>query len=285
MKALTIIIPFANEAGLLRMTVENIFSTIDPHHTDILLIDDASNDQYDYQKIAEEYGARYYKNDYRKGIARCREIGIALSNTRFFLLLDGHMKAITKDWDKRLIEYGLKMGKKLCCCQTASIDRHGNLITERQKSFGAYINLPDMLVNWNYIDFHPEVSVEVIPCVLGGAYFCSRSFWQEFGGLCGLNGYGFDEQVMSMRAWRHQGKCILIKDICFGHYYRDLSDTPYEINKLDYTKNKFVATQLFENIYDLYQLNETYNLMDYCDSLKEFYSINRFFAHKNTLTL
>ena len=77
----------------------------------------------------------------------------------------------------------------------------------------------------------------------------------------------------------------MIKDICFGHYYRDLSDTPYEINKLDYTKNKFVATQLFENIYDLYQLNETYNLMDYCDSLKEFYSINRFFAHKNTLTL
>jgi len=54
MKALTIIIPFANEAGLLRMTVENIFSTIDPHHTDILLIDDASNDQYDYQKIADQ---------------------------------------------------------------------------------------------------------------------------------------------------------------------------------------------------------------------------------------
>ena len=47
-KALTIVIPFSNEVDLLRMTVENIFFTMDSHLTEILLIDDTSTNHYDY---------------------------------------------------------------------------------------------------------------------------------------------------------------------------------------------------------------------------------------------
>lgn len=65
-KALTIVIPFSNEADLLRMTVENIFSTMDSHLTEILLIDDASTDYYDYQSLAVEFGAKYYRNSTKK---------------------------------------------------------------------------------------------------------------------------------------------------------------------------------------------------------------------------
>lgn len=85
MKALTIIITFSNEADLLRMTVENIFSTMDSHLTEILLIDDASTDHYDYQSLAVEFDTRYYRNSTKKGIARSREIGIALYDSKFFL--------------------------------------------------------------------------------------------------------------------------------------------------------------------------------------------------------
>lgn len=280
-KALTIIITFSNEADLLRMTVENIFSTMDSHLTEILLIDDASTDNYDYQSLAVEFGAKYYRNRTKKGIARSREIGIALCKSEFFLLLDGHMKALSEYWDRKLLDYGMSVGNQLYCCQTASIDKHGRLIKERQQSFGAYIDPSDLLVNWNYKEYIPTSSVELVPCVLGGAYFCSCTFWQNFGGLSGLDGYGFDEQVMSMRVWKNGGKCALIKDICFGHYYRNISDTPYEIDRTNYTKNKVFASRIFDNILDLYELMEINNSRDYLLSIKEFYSLNRSFMNDN----
>ena len=247
-RTITIIITFSNEADLLRMTVENILSTVDSHLTEILLIDDASTDHYDYQGLALEFGIRYHRNNTQKGIARSREIGIALCDSTFFVLLDGHMIALTDYWDKRLLDYGMNAENQLLCCQTASIDKYGSLIRERQQSFGAYINPLDMLVNWNYKEYVPTDSVELVPCVLGGAYFCSREFWESFGGLCGLDGYGFDEQVMSMRVWRCQGKCVLLKEICFGHYYRNASDIPYKIDKINYSHNKALSKRIYNTL-------------------------------------
>lgn len=280
-KALTIVITFSNEADLLRMTVENIFSTMDSHLTEILLIDDASTDHYDYQSLAVEFGARYHRNSTKKGIARSREIGIALCDSKFFLLLDGHMKALTEYWDRKLLDYGINAENQLYCCQTASIDKYGSLIKERQQSFGAYINPLDLLVKWNYKEHVPTDSVELVPCVLGGAYFCSRAFWQSFGGLCGLDGYGFDEQVMSMRVWRNRGKCVLIKDVCFGHYYRNTSDTPYEIDKINYTQNRVFSSRIFFSMMDLCELSEINNLGDCFVSIKEFCSLNQSFLNDN----
>lgn len=276
-KALTIIITFSDEADLLRMTVKNIFSTMDPHLTEILLIDDASTDHYDYQSLAVEFGARYYRNNTKKGVARSREIGIVLCDSEFFLLLDGHMKAFTEYWDRKLLDYGMNAENRLYCCQTASIDKYGSLIKERRQSFGAYINPLDLHVKWNYKEYVPTNSVELIPCVLGGAYFCSRTFWLSFGGLCGLDGYGFDEQVMSMRVWKNRGKCALIKDVCFGHYYRNTSDTPYEIDKIKYTQNRVFSSRIFFSIMDLCELSEMHDLRDYFVFIKEFCSLNQSF--------
>lgn len=280
-KALTIIIPFSNEADLLRMTVKNIFSTMDSHLTEILLIDDASTDHYDYQSLAVEFSARYHRNSTKKGIARSREIGIALCDSKFFLLLDGHMKTLTEYWDRKLLDYGMNAENQLYCCQTASIDKYDSLIKERQRSFGAYINPLDLLVKWNYKEHVPTDSVELVPCVLGGAYFCSRTFWHSFGGLCGLDGYGFDEQVMSMRVWKNRGKCVLVKDVCFGHYYRNTSDVPYEIDKINYTQNRVLSSRIFFSIMDLCELSEIHNLRDYFISIKEFYSLNQSFLNDN----
>lgn len=281
MKALTIIITFANEANLLRSTVQNISSTIDTQLSEILLIDDASSDQYDYKSMAQEFGARYFRNCTRKGVARSREIGIALCETDFFLLLDGHMKAYTPFWDEKLITYGKNNKNVLFCCQTSSIDLRGNIIKDRQPSFGAYINTSELLVKWNYVNYNPNKTIEHIPCVLGGAYFCSRSFWRDFGGLIGLNGYGFDEQVMSLRVWKNRGKCCLLKDICFGHYYRKITDTPYEIDKFCYTKNKFLTSGILNYFLDLCDIMKTTNLDESFCSLHDFWNLNNKFEIDN----
>ena len=69
-KDLTIIIPFLNE----REEVENTLKSIRDHSVadiPIIVIDDGSDDGYDYLSVARKYGATYVRNDERMGVADC----------------------------------------------------------------------------------------------------------------------------------------------------------------------------------------------------------------------
>ena len=87
-KQLTIIIPFLNEGEEIANTLFSIKDTV-TEMPNILLINDASTDEYDYQSIAEQYNCEYIQHEKRLGVAESRNEGVRICGTPYFLLLDG----------------------------------------------------------------------------------------------------------------------------------------------------------------------------------------------------
>ena len=72
---LTIIIPFLNEKEEVANTVRSIREYSNSDEVAILLINDASDDGYDYQQVAKTYQTEYILNPVRLGVAASRDMG------------------------------------------------------------------------------------------------------------------------------------------------------------------------------------------------------------------
>ena len=249
MKELTVIIPFLNEGEEVYNTVKNLRDTASDK-INIMLINDASEDGYDYKAVADKFDAAYICHSERKGVAASRDEAVENCPTEFFLLLDGHMRFFQNDWVELIVQELYKDGRALLCCQSISFkkDTDGYDVSETDKvtTYGAYIDLSengDMRAKWNTKDPNPEENVVDIVCVLGAAYACNKSYWKYLGGLKGLRSYGLDEQLISMKVWMEGGKCKLLKSVGAGHIYR--TNFPYKTADIDILYNKFYVAELF----------------------------------------
>lgn len=242
---LTIIIPFLNEGVEVERTVASIRETA-TETPDIILINDASEDGYDYQSVADKYGCSYILHETRAGVANSRQEGIEKSKTDYFLLLDGHMRFYEKGWDKLLLQHLRENPRALICCQTNELNKNedGEVVEKNQdhKPFGAYIDFNIFHVRWNYTDPAPFSNLAEIACVYGAAYACNKVYWTYLHGLNGLQSYGADEQLISIKVWMEGGKCLLAKDITVGHIYR--KRFPYEVMKTHIAYNQLYTEEL-----------------------------------------
>lgn len=252
-KKLTVIIPFLNE----KYEVENTLESIRSHSNndiDIILINDASDDIFDYRQVAEKYGAVYIQNQERLGVAASRDLGVELCQTPFFLFLDAHMRFYDNLWVQRIVHELEKDNRTLLCGQTKvlKIDR-GILLdcsVSRRNGSGACVELEDgyraMEANWVFnIPFDTEETDTIsIVCVLGAVYACSKEYWQYLKGLEGLRYYGNDEAYISIKVWLEGGTCKLLKDVVVGHIYRS-TKIPYTNDLKDRLYNRFFLVELF----------------------------------------
>lgn len=260
-KNLTVIIPFLNEGDEITNTLKNIRETAACDNLPILLINDASIDGFDYEKVADRFSARYIKHTIRKGVAASRDEAINIIDTDYFVLLDGHMRFYQKGWDDILLNYLSSNSRIVWCARTRALTkRHDGQIIwdDGAKAFGAYMELwkGSWNIAWNYVDPDPENEIVDIPCILGACYASNKKYWQYLGGLNGLIEYGMDEQMISTKVWLEGGKCKLIKKLEVGHIYR--SFFPYKVNNRISVFNRLLLTELF--IPDSYRykfLNQT----------------------------
>lgn len=261
---LTIIIPFLNENEEVYNTVHNIRMT-GGEAINIILINDASEDGYDYESVSKKFNATYINHDNRKGIAASRDEAILLSNTEYFLLLDAHMRFFQNDWPDILLKE-LKADKRaLLCCKSIALEKteSGDIIKSpnRANSYGAYINFDDyekLSVDWTLHDPDTQEEVIDIPCILGAGYACNKKYWLYLKGLEGLRSYGYDEQLISIKVWLEGGKCRLLKNIESGHIYR--TTMPYETDSTDVVYNKLLIAELFfdyERKYNVFKNTQT----------------------------
>ena len=102
-KKLTIIIPFLNEGKEVYNTVKSIRDHSNMNEVAIILINDASNDKFNYEEIANEFNTEYYTNPSRLGVAASRDLGVKLCKTPYFLLLDAHMRFYNNKWVDRIV--------------------------------------------------------------------------------------------------------------------------------------------------------------------------------------
>lgn len=249
MKQLTIIIPFLNE----KIEVENTLNSIFSHTSediDIIVINDCSDDGYDYDALEKKYSIIYIKNKKRLGVASCRNLGVSKSTTKYFLLLDAHMRFYDNNWYSILMYDLINNPRTILCCQSRVITRICGVLSENVdiKAYGAYILIDDkkpdfMDVRWNSKNnVNKKSHLMEIPCVLGAGYAGDKLYWEKLRGLDGLYNYGLDEQFLSLKVWLEGGKCLLVDNIVIGHIYRTFA--PYNINDMCMMYNKMLIIEL-----------------------------------------
>ncbi len=284
---ISIIIPFVNEKEELFSTIESIEKNKGRiNHYEIIIINDASDDMFDYKQYMEnKKNIRYYENSHRIGVAACRDMGIALSAHDKFLLLDAHMRIYDEETLPAFITALTDNKKSIICCRTIGIGDNPRSITP----FAAYIEFfgghGGLYAEWNSHDCDPGSSISRVPCILGAAYAAYKDYWIFLRGLSGLVSYGSDEAYISMKVWLSGGECLILKNIVIGHLYR--KDPPYTIKHIDYVYNKVfisllilpndLCLKVLSNLRDTFRIQFSYSMNMLYKNLSNFLVLKEYY--------
>jgi glycosyltransferase involved in cell wall biosynthesis len=242
MNKITVIIPFLNEGEEIERTVRNIRDTADGN-VDILLVNDASTDEFDYESVAKAFHAGYLKNEKRCGVAKSRGIGVSEIKTPYFILLDGHMRFYSNDWWRVVESHVESDDRAIYCLKCLVLDSQGNIV-ENRFGVGGYVKLSNEPVG-SLLDAAWIISgngeMFEAPCIFGASYIMSKRYWDYIKGLEGLRYYGMDETYLSLKVWLEGGSCKVLPDIEVGHIFR--TKAPYCIINADIFYNKLLITE------------------------------------------
>ncbi len=271
---LTVILPFQNENVEVEKTVTSIRATV-TDDVNIILIDDNSNDNFDYKRVADIFGCDFYRNSINLGVAGSRDFGVSKCKTPYFVLLDAHMRFYELDWHKKVIAALEENDKRLITSNSIIIYKNDDGTYDNEEgikgrhrfgTYGAVVNLYEegweFTSKWTGKMVDPEINKnkELIPCacVLGAFYATSVNWWNHIEGLNGLVKYGLDEPLMSIKTWLAGGECLIFKDWGVGHLYRSKANYHVPIYKMNYNQ-----------IYLIHIFAPEYKIDEYCNSLKK----------------
>lgn len=249
-KRLTVVMPFLNEGEEVGRTVRSIRETAGDS-VDILVLNDDSDDGYDYEADLAGLGVTYLRNRHRLGAALAKERGARLARTPYFMLLDAHMRFYEPGWADYVADELDRDSQRLLCSKSISLqkDEQGHVApsSDTCSPQGAYLmflsqkNVP--AIDWNnYEERLPTCAENQIPCVLGAGYATSKSYWQKIRGLEGLVHYGCEEAYISIKAWKEGGGCYLLPRLAIGHIYRKAF--PYKVHSFLYLYNYLAISEL-----------------------------------------
>lgn len=223
---LTVVIPFYNEREEVGNTLESIRQTVGDE-VEVILVDDCSDDGWDYVACARQYGAHYIRNSIRIGAAAAKEKGIRSARSPYFLLLDAHMRFYISGWHRILLRLLQENDHRLLCCQTRVLQKEEGRIKDTTdiRTFGAYLSfhggetIPS--VSWLCREKALHLTDNRIPCILGAGYAGSKTYWDKLKGFQGLVHYGCEELYVSLKAWLEGGGCRLVPEVEIGYIYKD----------------------------------------------------------------
>ena len=240
---LSVLMSFLNEREEVGRTVRSIRETVG-NEVDVIVVNDHSDDGYDYEADLEGLNVHYYYNKYRIGAAAGKEKAVQICSTPYFILLDAHMRFYDGNWAKRIVEELDKKPNQLLCCQTRMLRKLKNgKVKDRGEMgvYGAYVDFDDSHyvpgIQWNSGDIATCLDYGQVPAVLGASYCSSKKYWNRLKGLQGLVHYGGEEPYISIKAWLEGGGCRLISDVVVGHLYRE--HAPYVLVGLPNLYNYF----------------------------------------------
>lgn len=269
---LTIIIPYLNEGEEVFNTINSIKDHIG-EAANIILINDASTDGYDYLPLSRLQHITYIRNKTRKGVAASRDLGISLCKTPYFLLLDAHMRFYDSAWLPMIIDELEQNDRVLLCNQLKFLMKEDGIVQEKKlvTTYGAYISLEEgniLAPQWIVTEENPNNPYcEDIPCVLGAGYAASKRYWTYLKGLEGLRCYGSDETYISIKVWLEGGKCKLMKKVIIGHLFKEAFG--YTTNYTEVLYNRLlIASLLFpsEWKYQIYKNLKKENPYYWCQA-------------------
>lgn len=252
---LTCILMFRNEGNEIEKTIQNIRATT--KNAPIVLIDDDSIDNYNYQELENIYpNVRYYRNEENYGTAYSRDRGVKETKTDYFVQLDGHMRFYNNNWVEYAMQFLPLYPDSILFARSLTIRKNKMGVYENEDgahfhsdSCGAFINTADayeFTSHWSYVLSAEEKKNKTlieVPCCLGADYFSSKAHWAKIKGLQGLKQWGQEEPMMSIKTWLLGGKVILMSQMWVGHVYREKRPYPMDTNKTTY--NHLLLNHLF----------------------------------------
>ncbi|MDD6784482.1 MAG: glycosyltransferase [Prevotellaceae bacterium] len=249
-KKLSVVMSFLNEREEVGRTIRSIRETAG-NSVDIVVVNDASEQDYDYEGDFRDLNVKYHVNESRVGAAQGKDEAVQLCDTPYFIILDAHMRFYDKGWAQRLVRELDSNSNQLLCCQTRVLSKQedGSVVDKGEMGvFGAYLRFShDAMIpgiKWNDGKIATSLDKGQIAAVLGASYCTSKSYWNKLRGLRGLIHYGCEEAYISIKAWLEGGGCRLIDDVSIGHIYR--SKAPYHIDSLENSYNYYlIAETLF----------------------------------------
>lgn len=236
---LTIVIPFLNEGDNLRRTLDSLYHTIDIAEFEVIVLNDASTDQFDYHRVIAGFPRiRYQTNQQRLGVSGCRELGVALAVYPAIMFLDAHMKFLQSNWASKMLAAIMSQPDHLFCTKTIAINPQWEVLTAHPVGAGCALTLdgnePQQWLEPLWLQ-GPDNRHQV-PCILGAVYGFQKQFYHAIGGLIGLAQWGYDEQFLSIKAFLAGGRCEVLGDICVGHLYREKQPYPIAFRHIAYNK-------------------------------------------------
>lgn len=246
---ITACICFRNEGEEVRNTIKSIRETT--QDMPILIVDDYSNDGYDYLRTAVDYGCKYHRMTERVGSVGTKDWAGRNVDTEYFVLLDGHMRFYMHDWDKLLEEALIKNPMSIISSRTIYLSKeNGEMVNKDNytiRSMCARVEFGNGFEfdpKWTDAEINERDGLCDVPCVLGACYAISKAWWERIDGLNGLKTYGLEETYMSIKTWLCGGSCKVTKNFGAGHVYRSIN--PNSIPSLTIDYNRLVCGYVFD---------------------------------------
>ena len=256
----SLIITYRNEGEQVYKTCLSFLKYCSKDMFEFVVVNDASDDGYDYSELKTISNLTYIENKDRKGVGGSRDIGALNAKGKYLFILDGHMR-IFDDVLTKIAEIITKYPtESLFCCQSLPIktEQDGTYrINKDPDSRGCRVNTTMCMefLEYEWDSLKPEdVLRNVIPiqCVMGACYVIDKNYYIYLHGLNGLQQYGLDEQFLSAKVFMNGGGIYLLKNIGVAHFYRPNNESiPYKSVPMCKILNKLIILYLLEP--DLFQ--------------------------------
>lgn len=256
---LTCVIVFANEGLEVENTVKSIRATSDKR-LPIILIDDASDDGYDYKSIAKKFNCTYHKNEVRLGSAGSKNLGGNLVRTSYLCFFDAHQRLFHRGWDTFAINILRDHPNWLLSPRTSYMrlsEYYPYCIEEEawSEKQAKGVSMGCKLIFNGGFAYEPKWADKIIDkvdpvstpcsCVLGACYVMTKIHWDNMIGLEGLSIYGLEEPFMSIKTWLLGGQCRIIKNWSVGHLYRKSRNNGVSIPVNSIDLNRYILINFF----------------------------------------
>jgi glycosyltransferase involved in cell wall biosynthesis len=249
MPELTVVIPFLNEREQVDLTLRSIRETVEGG-VDVILVNDGSEPDYDYQAVADRWGARLIVHPVRLGVDLARQTGVTEAVTQFVFAVDAHIEFYTHDWHRRLVQTLTEHPKAIVAPAVQGL-RQDRTPVRGYELWGAIPTLsalePDRFLNLKAFRWGSRKDYQTGAPTIGG-FGARRDWWLDLHAADGLWLWGASasECSFSIRSIMAGGEVILAGDVVMGCVLRDAAHRPYSTAAVEILRNKlFVLQTLF----------------------------------------
>jgi glycosyltransferase involved in cell wall biosynthesis len=243
--------PFKNEKEEVGKTCKSVRDTAGDR-VDIVVMNDCSDDGYDYKADLEKYNVRYFESASRMGSSAGKEFCVQKAETPYIMLLDAHSRIYTENWLDLVIELLEKPEAEntiYCCACWYFNDDNDHQSPKHMKAFGGFwdYNIKSIFsCGWNLHNYtiNEDNKPFDIPCILGANYFCRKDYWNKLMGYQGLRLYGREETFISLKSLMAGGSVKCYPKICTGHKTRPNNKQPYKCYCYEIAHNEMVIAYL-----------------------------------------